>query len=408
MLLNHFKRLGVGGLWVLLLYLIFPFQVRAQAASEDFYHQELDKIVLEVKEKLVCLEVDSTRIPRALSSQGELVGVSSRDWTSGFFPGLLWYLYEHSQDKGLRFAAKEWTGFIEKEKYDGHTHDTGFKVYCSFGNGYRLLKNTVYKNVIIETANTLMTRYDPVIGCIRSWDFNREKWKFPVIIDNMMNLEMLFAATRLTGDSSYYQAAKQHAMTTKKHHFRPDFSSYHVVDYDTVSGMSRLKTTHQGYSPESSWARGQAWALYGYTMCYRETGEKEFLVQAENIADFILSHPRLPEDQIPFWDFDDPAIPNAERDASAASVIASALLELSHYTNLERGKDYWKVATKILKHLSSPEYRLDSKEIPFLLNHSVGSLPHESEVDVPLVYADYYYVEALTRAKNFSQFYRKE
>lgn len=362
--------------------------------------RELDRIVLEMAGKLELLEVDSTMIPRSLRAQGDLAGVGSRDWTSGFFPGTLWYLYGYSENPALLSAARTWTAFIEKEKYDGHTHDTGFKVYCSFGNAYKVQEKESDRNIIVQTANTLMGRFDPKIACIRSWDFNQEIWQYPVIIDNMMNLEMLFAATRLTGDSSYYQAAKQHALTTMNNHFRADYSSYHVVDYDMLSGKPRLKTTHQGYAPESAWARGQAWALYGFTMCYRETKEPKFLEQAVNIADFILNHPNFPEDKIAYWDFDDPGIPDAEKDASAAAVMASALWELLLFVPNEVALRYQSTAETILKVLSSKEYRIASPNLPFLLGHSVGSKPHRMEVDVPLSYADYYYVEALIRAKN--------
>ncbi|WP_226332690.1 AGE family epimerase/isomerase [Echinicola marina] len=386
----------VLSLWML------PLRTNAQMTEKNPYARELDRIVLEMAGKLELLEVDSTMIPRSLRAQGDLAGVGSRDWTSGFFPGTLWYLYGYSGNPALLSAARTWTAFIEKEKYDGHTHDTGFKVYCSFGNAYKVQEKESDRNIIVQTANTLMGRFDPKIACIRSWDFNQETWQYPVIIDNMMNLEILFAATRFTGDSSYYQVAKAHAYTTLKNHFRADYSSYHVVDYDTISGMPRLKTTHQGYGKNSSWSRGQAWALYGYTMCYRETADPVFFEQAQKVARFILDHPRLPKDKIPYWDFDDPKIPNTPRDASAAAVIAAALLELSTYSRQEQTRRYWQAANTILKHLSSSTYRMKGEELPFLLDHSVGSKPHDAEVDVPLVYADYYYVEALIRANNYA------
>ncbi|AWW32865.1 glucuronyl hydrolase [Echinicola strongylocentroti] len=395
------KSFRIIGIWLFggVLLLVFE-SANAQMGERDFYAKELDKVVLRMQGKLAHLALDSTRIPRSLTSEGCLVGVGSRDWTSGFFPGTLWYLYGYSGNRALLSAARSWTAFIEKEKYDEHTHDTGFKVYCSFGNAYRIQGMESDKDVIVQAAKSLMSRFDPNLGCIRSWDFNQEVWQYPVIIDNMMNLEMLFAATRISGDSIYYQVGKKHAETTLKNHFKEDYSSYHVVDYDTISGMPRLKTTHQGFGESSSWARGQAWALYGFTMCYRETGDPKFLELAQKIAQYILHHPRLPDDKVPYWDFDDPDIPDTERDASAAAVIASALLELSTYSKQEKSKVYWHVADTILHNLSGSEYRLKDEEAPFFLDHSVGSKPHGSEVDVPLVYADYYYVEALIRANN--------
>jgi alpha-L-fucosidase len=338
--------------------------------------------------------------PRTLDST-RLRLVSSKDWTSGFFPGVLWFLYEFTGKDEWKQQALQFTANIEKEKTNRTTHDMGFKIYCSFGAGYRLTGNEAYKKVIIESAATLSTRFNATAGVIRSWDHNRDKWDYPVIIDNMMNLELLFAATKLTGDSSYYKIAVTHAKTTMKNHFRPDFSSYHVIDYDTATGNVRKKNTAQGYSHESSWARGQAWGLYGYTMCYRESGNKDFLVQAEHIASFILKHPRLPADKVPYWDFDAPAMPNEPRDASAAAVMASALYELSTYS--KNGKEYRKAADKIIQGLTAYYRSAAGENKGFILLHSTGSKPANSEVDVPLTYADYYYLEALMRMKKLNE-----
>jgi uncharacterized protein YyaL (SSP411 family) len=251
--------------------------------------------------------------------------------------------------------------------------------------------------VIIQSARTLSTRFNPVTGTLRSWDHSRDKWGFPVIIDNMMNLELLFAATQMTGDSSFYKIAVSHANTTMKNHFRADYSSYHVIDYDTVTGKPVKKNTHQGYSHESAWARGQAWGLYGYTMCYRFTKDPVYLKQAENIAAFIFNHPNMPKDLVPYWDFNAPNIPNEERDASAGAVIASGLYELSLYS--KNGKSYKAKADKIMKSLTTDYRSPIGQSHGFILLHSVGSKPSNSEVDVPLSYADYYYLEALLRSK---------
>jgi rhamnogalacturonyl hydrolase YesR len=338
--------------------------------------------------------------PRTLD-KGNLRLVQSRDWTSGFFPGVLWFLYEFTGKEQWKSVAKIYTDSIEKEKLNGTTHDMGFKIYCSFGTGYRLTNDAHYRDVIIQSAKTLSTRFNKTIGCLRSWDHSKEKWDFPVIIDNMMNLELLFAATRLTGDSSFYNIAVTHANTTIKNHFRPDYSSYHVIDYDSLTGQVRKKNTHQGYSHESAWSRGQAWALYGYTMCYRETKNPVYLGQAQNIAKFILTHKNMPEDLVPYYDFDAPGIPNEPRDASAAAVIASALYELSTYGS--NNKHYRSAADKICESLTK-EYRSPIGENRgFLLLHSTGSKPSNSEVDVPLSYADYYYLEALLRSRKLKE-----
>lgn len=269
--------------------------------------------------------------PRTIEDNGALRLVASRDWTSGFFPGELWYMYEYTQDDFWKKQAQAFTANIEDQKTNGGTHDMGFKMYCSFGNGYRLTNDANYKNILLESAATLITRYKPTIGCIRSWDHSRDKWQCPVIIDNMMNLELLYWAFKETGDSVYYNIANTHARTTIKNHFRDNYSSYHVIDYDTITGDVLHKHTHQGYNHESAWSRGQAWGLYGYTMCYRETKLPEFLSQAENIANYIFTNPTMPEDMVAYWDFDTPGIPNEPRDASAAAVMACAMYELSMY-----------------------------------------------------------------------------
>lgn len=339
--------------------------------------------------------------PRSLSPAGELELVPSKDWTSGFFPGVLWYLYDFTDNSQWMEQAKDFTFQIEKEKSNTKTHDMGFKIYCSFGNAYRLTQNPKYKEVIIESAKTLSTRYNPNVGAIRSWDHNADKWDFPVIIDNMMNLELLFAATRMTGDSSFYYIAVSHANTTMKNHFRDDFSCYHVVDYDPATGEVDNKHTHQGYSHESAWVRGQAWGLYGYTMCFRETKNYEYLDLAEKIAMYIMKHPKMPEDFVPYWDFNDPEIPNAPRDASAAAITASALYELSTFS--EVGAFYKKAADKILASLSRKYISPVGENKGFILLHSTGHKPHNSEIDVPIIYSDYYYLEALLRKENLEK-----
>ncbi len=338
--------------------------------------------------------------PRTLE-KGELKLVPSKDWTSGFFPGVLWYLEEYTGKSEWKKEALAFTANIEKEKTNGGTHDMGFKVYCSFGNGYRLFHDAHYKEVIIESAKTLSTRFNKKAGVIRSWDHHQEQWRYPVIIDNMMNLELLFEATRLTQDSSFYKIAVTHAMTTMKNHYRPDHSSYHVVDYDTATGNVLKRNTHQGFADESAWARGQAWGLYAYTMCYRETKNKTFLKQAELISEYLLNHPNMPKDLVPYWDFNAPNIPNEQRDASAAAIIASGLYELSLYST--NGKKYRAAADTIMENLTNGYRSPVGENKGFILIHSTGTRPSNSEVDVPLIYADYYYMEALLRAKKIRE-----
>ncbi|WP_163717689.1 glycoside hydrolase family 88 protein [Mangrovibacterium lignilyticum] len=342
------------------------------------------------------------RLPQTIDKEGKLVTCGSSWWVSGFFPGVLWYLYENTPTDSLKDWAINYTLRVEDQQYTTDNHDVGFMIFCSFGNAYRLTGDSAYKEVIHTASNSLITRFNPTIGCIRSWDYASwsAQWQYPVIIDNMMNLEMLEWSSKAFDDTVYSHIAESHANTTMKNHFRDDFSSYHVISYDTITGQVEKKNTAQGYSDDSAWARGQGWALYGYTMMYRATGNKAYLEQAEGIAGFIINHPNLPEDKIPYWDFDAPNIPNAKRDASAGALICSALIELSGYVPAEKSKEYLAVAETQLRSLSSPAYRAGLGENGnFILKHSVGHMPNGTEVDVPLSYADYYYVEALTRMK---------
>jgi len=331
-----------------------------------------------------------------------LVLVASKDWTSGFFSGNLWYMYELTKDQKWLEKAKEYSAPIEQEKTNGVTHDMGFKIYCSFGNGYRLTKEPKYRDIMIQSARTLITRFNPTVGSLRSWDHHAEVWDFPVIIDNMMNLELLFWAFKETKDSTFYKVAVSHANTTMKNHFRSDFSSYHVIGYDPKTGAVTKRNTHQGFSDESSWARGQAWGLYSYTMCYRETGDKKYLQQAENIGNFILNNPSTPKDLVPYWDYNAPKIPNEPRDVSAASITASALYELSTMVP-DRAVFYKETADKIMKSLNKTYKAEPLTNRGFLLIHSTGNLPAKSEIDVPIVYADYYYLEALLRKRKLNK-----
>ena len=356
----------------------------------------------EIKErfsKLLDFPIDSVLIPRSMDlSTGVVKKVKSKDWTSGFFSGNLWQIYSLTGDVRFKEKAILWNAFIEKEKFNNTTHDMGFKVYCSFGKGLKVQDNPKYKNIIVKSAQTLVTRFDTKIGAIRSWDHNKEFFDFPVIIDNMLNLELLFEASKISGDKKFKNIAIQHANTTLKNHFRKDNSCYHVIDYDTISGKVKNKLTHQGFNNESSWARGQSWAVYGFTMAYRYTKNKEYLKQAEATAKYYINYKTLPEDGIPYWDFNDTSIPNAPRDASSAAVMASALLELYSFT---KNETYLEFSNKVLNSLSSDKYILnDSVKGPFILDHSTGNWPKKDEIDQPIVYADYYFLEAIIRKKS--------
>jgi hypothetical protein len=372
--------------------------------SKEFIQSNLDDAAKQIA--VLAAAVPADQFPKTFD-HGEHQFSSSAWWCSGFYPGTLWYLYEGTGDEKLKQLAEEKLEKLEKEKNNKRTHDLGFMLFCSFGNGLRLTGDTAkYKDILAIGAESLASRYDPSVGSIRSWD--HKPWHFPVIIDNMMNLEFLTQATKLTGDKKYYDIAVKHAMTTIENHFRKDYSTFHVIDYDAETGKVIAKKTHQGAADESAWARGQAWALYGFTMMYRETNNPKFLNQARKVAKYILDHPNLPEDLIPYWDFDYDKIPTSSntyarrtlRDASAGALFASALLELSQYTDGKEALRYFSSAEMILRNLSIAPYKASYGENGgYILKHSVGSLPGNSEVDVPLTYADYYYVEALIRYK---------
>lgn len=351
-------------------------------------------------EKMLIMLGETEKLPRTFKeNEGTLVSVKIEDWTSGFFPGVLWYLYDYTgKDSWKEAAIKQTEKLNPIQHYNGH-HDVGFMMYCSYGNGYRLTGDKTYEEILINTANALCTRFNKQAGIIRSWDFHRsrsgDEWHGPVIIDNMMNLELLFFASKLTGNNFYREVAISHADSTQKYHLRPDYSCYHVVNYDTITGLVTGRGTHQGYSDPSAWARGQAWGIYGFTVMYRETKDPKYLDIAEKMADFYLNHPNLPQDLVPYWDFNAPDIPEAPRDASAAAIAASALFELADYS--ARGKQYFNAAEKMITSLSNSYASNNETGNPFILNHSVGNYPRGIEVDVPLNYADYYYLEALLR-----------
>ena len=318
------------------------------------------------------------------------------DWTSGFYPGSLWIAYSLSGDENLAALARKYTNRLERIQHYSGNHDVGFMMFCSYGNALRLKPEETDMQILLNTAESLSKRYSEKTGLIRSWDFG--DWSYPVIIDNMMNLELLFWASEQSGNPEYSNIAISHADRTLENHFREDMTSYHVVSYNPENGDVESKGTFQGYADSSAWSRGQAWALYGYTLCYRFTGKNTYLAAAEQVAGYIMAHRPSDKDFIPYWDYDAPHIPDEPRDASAAAVTASALLELGRYAGKDKSDTYFSYAESILRQLSSPEYSAKpGTNAGFILKHSTGSFPHDSEVDVPLSYADYYYLEALER-----------
>ena len=373
-----------------------PYGTYSAAAAEA----RLAELAARMTERIADLPVDSTRVPRTMEPDGSMRGVTTRDWTSGFFAGTLWMLAESAGKQDLRDAAEAWTPFMVKEQFDDHTHDLGFKLNNSLGKAMAAGGFDHYAPAIKQASDMLLIRFDPDVGTIRSWDWGKKYgWQHPTIIDNMMNLEMLFEVTRATGDSTYWKVAESHADRTLAEHFRDDYSSFHVVDYDTLTGAVRSRVTHQGIADESAWSRGQAWGLYGYTMAYRYTRKPEYLEQARKLADYFFGHPNTPADRIPYFDFDAPAGDDTPRDASAAALAASAVIELAEYDPARRDF-YLRNADAILSSLERPEYQAQAG--PFLITKATGNYPKDDEIDAPINYADYYYVEALQRRADVS------
>ncbi|MFB9057823.1 glycoside hydrolase family 88 protein [Mariniflexile ostreae] len=393
--MRHFKIILILGC------VFFSCKNTGQDSGEEFLNKRLVLAKMQLSRLLENAQLNN-RNPRTINVDGEMHWTNKKyDWTEGFFPGSCWLMYELTKEEKWKNAAEKFQLQFEDHKHLTTNHDLGFIFNTSFGNGYRLTKNKHFKDVMITAADSLLTRFNPKVGSIKSWDVDRgwqstRSWKYPVIIDNMMNLELLFKVSEFTGNAKYKKAAIQHANTTLKNHFREDNSTYHVVDYDTESGSVRGKQTAQGYSDESSWARGQAWGLYGYTLCYRYTKDIKYLTIAEKIAKYILDHEVMPEDGVPYWDYNAPNIPHEPRDVSAAAITVSALLELNDFSK----KSYTSNINKIMESLASENYTAKIGENNnFILKHSVGSIPHNNEIDVPLNYADYYYLEALIRFK---------
>lgn len=332
---------------------------------------------------------------------GKIQYIPIDDWCSGFFPGTMWEMYSLTGDEKYIEYGTRYTEALDSIQHLKWHHDIGFMMNCSYGRAWEVTGKDAYAAILVESARSLATRFRPAAGVFQSWDEDRgwqgkRGWMCPTIIDNMMNLELMFKASEISGNETYREMAISHADTTMAHHFREDGSCYHVVDYDKERGGVRSRCTAQGYADESAWARGQAWALYGYSVCYRYTGDERYLQHCRTIYDFIFSHPRMPQDLVPYWDYDDPRIPNAPRDASAAAITASALYELSQWI-----PEYRATADAVMQSLSSPAYlAIVGTNGNFVLMHSVGAIPFGSEIDVPLNYADYYYLEALLRSRS--------
>ncbi|MBR9998143.1 MAG: glycoside hydrolase family 88 protein [Cyclobacteriaceae bacterium] len=339
---------------------------------------------------------DTVQFPRSFD-QDRIVFTTSSGWTSGFFPGILWNLYRYNGDALFLNAARSWTHSLLTESDNVSTHDVGFIINSSVGLGYIATDDKIFRESLLRAAESLASRYHDQPGCIKSLDdFNG--YAYPVLIDNLVNLEILFRAWKISGNEAYYQIAYAHALKTMENHLRKDFSVYQLVDYDTESGAVVFRGTFQGYDTASNWSRGQAWGIYGFSMAFRETRDRIFLDQAERMAEFLLKNPYFMDGYVPFWDMTAPKVPHELRDASSAAILASAFMELSTFPEVEDQAKYFKTGENILKALSKPQYCSGVNENEFfVVKHCVGNYPGNSEVDVPLIYADYYFLEALLK-----------
>lgn len=309
------------GIWISSVALADSFDVNRQL---DYCHRQVKRALIELRAKDGLY--DYTMEPRNILSSDTQKGWNCRpakpeEWCSGFWPGILWMDYSFSKDEEVRRAAEGYTAPLMKIAYrPAYDHDLGFLMFCSFGKGYEVNHSETYHKVILASSDSLATLFNPLVGTILSWprEVKSRHWPHNTIMDNMMNLDMMFWAAKHGGNRLLYDLAVMHAKTTMEHQFRPDGSCYHVAVYDTLSGNFIKGVTHQGYSDNSMWSRGQAWAVYGYTMVYRYTHLKVFLEFAQKVTDIYLQRLHATSDDwVPRWDMDDPS-PSASKDASAA------------------------------------------------------------------------------------------
>ena len=353
----------------------------------DSLIQENMPYILQTLESSTAEIGSHSRHPEKTDTDGSWITHSRDNWTSGFFSGALWYAYALTEEQKWRDAAIAWSADLESRKNNTGTHDVGFQMMSSWGNWYKLTGREDNVPVIIQTANSLSKRFNETIGCTRSWGGVNDNSKFLVIVDNMMNLELLFWAAKNGGDQKYHEMAVRHAETTMQHHVRDDGSTFHVIDFN-FDGTVKSKYTHQGYRDWSTWSRGQAWGIYGFVVSYRESGDQRFLDIAQQMADYFINN--LPDDFVPYSDFDAPNIPNESKDASAAAITCSALFELNSFVE---GDKYRIAAENILTSLLSNYLTKETNLSSILQKGCVRWGSHEQG----LIYADYYFLEAIIR-----------
>jgi len=394
---DHYKLIPITFLF---LGIAFPFFTNATGTS-PLTNTSITKIFETVKKQFTdsLKIIPRNRFPKETDNTGKWQTTKASGWTSGFYPGILWLLYEQSGNKSYAEEARLRENFLSSQQYNTATHDVGFMIFNSFGNAYRLTKNDKDKKIILRTAQSMATRFNPKVGLIRSWRSDQNSYQ--VIIDNLMNLELLFWSAKNGGDPGLLEIAKSHAKNTARDFVRDDGSTFHLVNYDKTTGRRISRTTAQGYKPDSTWARGQAWAIYGFSIAYRETRDLTFLYTARKVADYYMKN--IPDDFIPYWDFNVPNKSQEPRDSSAAAIAASGLLELSKLEiSPSRSLKYQEFAGNTLTSLASKNYFNQSKNQASILLHGTYN-KNTNDYDRGTIWGDYYFIEALLKLKRGSQ-----
>lgn len=382
------RRVALGGA-ILALLVLAPVASADYPSAQLFVGQQLNRTTS---------SLSPPRYPYRTTSSGSWYTGNASTWIPGFTPAMLWLKYEETGDPAWRANAERWQGPIDSQKTRTNTHDLGFMLFLPYGHGHRLTGNGAWRSSLLTAARSLATRYRSSVGAYKASYPTGTSSDFKVVIDQLMNVELFMWSSKNGGPASHRGVAISHALKAAADHVRADGSTYHVVNYNPGTGAVRWRGTKQGYSDSSTWSRGQAWAIYGFTMMYRETGDTRFLDAARKTADWYIAH--VPADKVPYWDFDDPAIPNAPRDTSAAAVVASGLLELGHREpDATRAQGYRDFATQTLDSLSSPAYLAQGTPKWSVLLHGTHNKPSGTGIDEGLIWGDYYFQEALMRAQ---------
>jgi len=382
----------------------YPLAARGAAPATDSAI-DVDHVMRVAAKKLAAFDsahTDTSKFPTEAKGD-KWVLIPPYEWTSGFYPGALWYMYEYAratnppEAEAWRARAQRWTAGLKQEQFNRGTHDLGFMMFDSFGNGYRITKNAEYQKVLLQSAKSLAARYRPVTRMIRSQGNMEDMDRYTVIIDNMMNLELLMWASENGGGTELRQIAISHADRALKEFFRPDGSTYHVVELNPNTGDVQRKYTAQGMADESCWSRGQTWAIYGFGYMYEVTKDQRYLDAAVKAAEYYLAH--LPADNVPPSDFNSGLDGLEFKDSSAACVASSALFRLSRLVPDAARKDkYSQAAVAALRAVTEPPYFSEGDDKAGMILYSARNFhasPNHRLTNTSLIWSDYYLLEAI-------------